>query len=117
MQPEPVPTSAICKPSELADGESIEGDFDDVLGFGAGNQDVGRDFEFEAPEFLFAGEMLRGLPLRAAHNQRKEARSISGRDFFFRVRVNPGTVAAEDVEQQQLRREREGGDVCFAQLG
>ena len=52
MQPEPVPMSAICKPSPVND---------DVFGFGAGNQDVGRYFKLETPEFLFAGEVLRWL--------------------------------------------------------
>src|SRR5207302_489651 len=47
--------------AELADREAVERDFDDVFGFGAGNQDVRRYFELEAPEFLFAGQMLRGL--------------------------------------------------------
>jgi len=47
MQPEPVPMSARVRPSPVnlgsrpersfADGEAIEGDFDEVLGFGAGN--------------------------------------------------------------------------------
>ena len=45
--------------AECADGEAIESDFDEVLGFGAGDEDVGSDFEFQTPEFLFAGEMLR----------------------------------------------------------
>src|SRR5712692_6928387 len=43
--------------AEFVDGEAVEGDFDEVLGFGAGNQNVGSDFKFEAPEFLFAGEV------------------------------------------------------------
>src|SRR5260370_26280568 len=52
--------------AEFADRESVERDFDDVLGFGAGNQDVGCDFKFESPEFLFAREMLRRFTIRAA---------------------------------------------------
>jgi len=44
--------------AELAEGEAVEGDFDDVFGFGAGNQNVGSHLKFEAPEFLFAGEVL-----------------------------------------------------------
>src|SRR5260370_27297350 len=52
--------------AEFADRESVERDFDDVLGFGAGNQDVGWDFKFESPEFLFSGEMLPRFTLRAA---------------------------------------------------
>ena len=47
--------------AEFADGEAVEGDFDEVLGFGAGDEDVGSNFEFEAPEFLFAREVLGGF--------------------------------------------------------
>ena len=47
--------------AEFAYGETVEGDFDDMLGLGAGNQDVGRYFKLETPEFLFAGEVLRWL--------------------------------------------------------
>src|SRR6266481_2377899 len=50
--------------AEFADGEAVKGDFDDVFGFGAGNQDVGRHFKIEAPEFLFAREMLGRLAVR-----------------------------------------------------
>src|ERR1700674_4587328 len=53
----------------FADGEPVEGDFDDVLGFGAGNQDVGCYFKLEAPKFLFAGEMLRRLASFAAGDE------------------------------------------------
>src|SRR5437660_6695016 len=45
--------------AKFADGEAVEGDFDNVFRFGAGNQDVGRYFKLETPEFLFAGEVLR----------------------------------------------------------
>ena len=70
MQPEPVPMSAIEQSfaghvllragAEIAQRETIERDFDDVFGFRARNQNVWSDFKFEAPEFLFAGEMLYG---------------------------------------------------------
>jgi len=45
--------------AEFADGEAIESDFDEVFGFGTWDEDVGSDFEFEAPEFLLAREVLR----------------------------------------------------------
>src|SRR6266851_5735745 len=55
--------------AKFAERQAIEGDFDEVLGFGAGDQDVGCDLEFEAPEFLLAGEMLRGLACGAAQDE------------------------------------------------
>src|SRR6267143_1499817 len=86
----------------FADGETVEGDFDDVLGFGAGNQDVGCYFKLEAPKFLFAGEMLRWLAGGAASEEREEALGVRAGDLLFRVRVEPGAVAGEDMEQQKL---------------
>ena len=52
--------------AEFTDGEAVESDFDEVLGFGAGNENVRGDFEIEAPEFLMAREVLRGLAGSAA---------------------------------------------------
>src|SRR5216684_2234608 len=54
--------------ADFANGEAVERDFDDVLGFWAGNQDVRRDFKSETPEFLFAGKVLRGLAARTTAN-------------------------------------------------
>ena len=51
--------------AEFAQRQAIERDFNDMLGFRPGNQHVRRNFEFQAPEFLFAGEMLRGLAICA----------------------------------------------------
>ena len=65
--------------ANFAEGQPIERDFDDVFGFGAGNQDVGRDFEFESPEFLLAGQILRRFAGGAPRNERRKiAASCSG---------------------------------------
>src|SRR5258705_1745017 len=45
----------------FADSEAIEGDFDDVLGFGAGDQDIGSDFKLECPVFLLVAKMPRWI--------------------------------------------------------
>src|SRR5882762_4908089 len=74
-------------------------------------------FEFEAPEFLFAGEVLRRLANLAAGDQCEIAICVRGADFFFRMGVNPGAVAAEDMEQQKFCGERVGRNMRFAQLG
>jgi hypothetical protein len=89
--------------AKVAEGEAVQGDFDEVFGFGAGNQNVGSDFEFEAPKFLFAGQVLRGLARGAAREQRREAMRVGVGDDFFRVRIKPGAVATEDVQEKQLR--------------
>ncbi len=93
--------------AEFAEGEAIQDDFDQVLGFGAGNQDVGSYFEFEAPEFLFAGEMLGGLACGAAGDQFEEALRVGVGDNFFRMGVEPGATAVEDVEKKEFRGESE----------
>jgi len=87
----------------FADGEAVEGDFDDVLGFGAGDQDVGCNFELEAPEFLLAGEVLCWLAGGVASEKREEALGVRIGDLLFGMRVEPGAVAAEDMEQQKFR--------------
>src|SRR6266568_2214555 len=105
MQPEPVPTSAIRKlsPADFAEAEAVECDFNDVLGFRAGDQDVGSDRELEAPEFLLAGEVLRGLAGRAACNQDCVAFCLFLRNSFIRVRVNPHAVTPEHMKKKKLR--------------
>src|SRR6266446_6730203 len=80
--------------ANFADGEAVERDFNDVFGFRAGNQDVRSDFKSESPEFLLAGEVLRGLAGGAAGNQSKVARGVRRGNFFFRVSVDPGAISA-----------------------
>jgi len=84
--------------AEFAEGEAVEGDFDEVFGFGAGDEDVGGDFEFEAPEFLLAGEVLGWFTVRAAGDKGEEAIGVGGGELLFGMGVEPGAVAAEDVE-------------------
>ncbi len=54
--------------ADFTNGETVESDLDQMFGFGAGNEDVGSDLEVEAPEFLVAGEVLRGLSPDTALN-------------------------------------------------
>src|SRR5260370_22585808 len=100
----------------FANGEAVEGDFDDVFGFGAGNQDVGCYFKFEAPEFLFAGEVLRGFAVGAARNHGEVTLGVRGGDLLFGRRAEPAAVAAEDLEGPTVRRGSEGGKTRSAQL-
>ncbi len=103
--------------AEFAYGEAVEGNFDDVFGFGAGNQHVGTYFEFESPEFLFAGEMLRWFAIRAAGDQGEEALGVGAGDLLFGMGVKPGAVAAQHMKKQQLGRQRIGWNMLIAQLG
>ena len=54
---------------DAARAQAFERDFDDVFGFRARNQDGRGDFEFESPEFLLAGEVLRRLAGGAASDE------------------------------------------------
>ena len=55
---------------EFTQRQAVERDFDDMFRFRPGNKHVRRNFKFQTPEFLFAGEVLRGLAVRATINQR-----------------------------------------------
>src|SRR5579859_4509473 len=97
-------------------GQAIECDFDDMLGFGAGNQHLGSDFKLHAPEFLLAGDVLRWFAVGAPQNARNESMRFEARDYFFGMRVEPGAVAAEHVQEQQLRGQCVGRHVCVAKF-
>src|SRR5712664_1638308 len=102
--------------ANFSDGEAVEGDFDDMLGFRAGNQNVRRDFKFESPEFLFAGEVLRGLAAGAAGEQGGKEMYLRIGNYFFRMRIEPRAVAAERVHEEKLGRERVRWNPGGAQL-
>jgi len=103
--------------AELAQGESIERDFDEVFCFRAWNEDVWSDFKFQAPEFLFAGEMLRWFAIGAASEQRLECVNVRGIHRLFGMGVEPGAIALKDVEQKHFSREGIAGDVRVAETG
>src|SRR6266478_9194230 len=102
--------------ANFSDGEAVERDFDDVLGFRAGNQNVRRDFKFESPEFLFAGEVLRGLASGASGEQAGKEMYLRIANYFFRMRVEPRAVAAERVHEEKLGRKRVRWNAGGAQL-
>ncbi len=85
MQPEPVPMSAIRRPAPPFLLGRPESNFDEMFGFGAGNQNVRSDFEREAPEFLFAGEMLYGNAGDAAVEKILIRERFFGGEFGFGV--------------------------------
>jgi hypothetical protein len=101
--------------AEFADREAIEGDFDEVFGFGAGDQDAGSDFEFEAPEFLLASEMLGGFAGGAAVEKREVKLDGFWREKFCGVGVKPSAVVASHVEEKEFGGESVGGDVGFTE--
>src|ERR1700730_899203 len=84
----------------------FECNFNHVLGFGPRNQNVGRNLEIQAPEFLMAGEVLRRDPARSPSDQRKILLTRRGVDFLFRMCVEPCAVAPERVQQQQFCGQR-----------
>ena len=96
--------------------EALERDFHDVLGFRAGNQHRGSDFEFEAPEFLFAGEILRRLACGAPRDRERKISRRGWIERFFGMAVEPSAIAAERVHQQQFGGERVRRNLRRAQL-
>ncbi len=88
-----------------------------MLGFGAGNQDVGRDFEGKAPEFLFPGEVLYWDTGDAAAEERLIRVDFFRSELGFGMGIKVGAFAMCGVEEKQLRGEGVGGDVSGSKLG
>ena len=79
--------------------QAFQSNFDDVFSLRARDQDIRRDFEFEAPEFLFAGQMLGRFTRRATTNERGIVLGIHQRYFFFGMGIHPCAIAAQNMKQ------------------
>jgi hypothetical protein len=101
--------------ADFADSEAIEGDFEEMFGFGARDEGVRSDLEVETPEFLMAGEVLGGFAGGAAADQGEVSFSSLRVQEFFGVGVEPGAIATGNVEEEDLGGEGVGGDVGFAE--
>ena len=85
----------------LGAGEFEDG-FDEVLGLGARDEDVGRDAQGEAEELLRAGEVLEGMLGSAAGDEGPEGVEVGGGQVIVGVGEKPGAVAMQDVGEQGL---------------
>ena len=87
-----------------------------MLGFGPRNQDVGRDFEIQAPEFLTASQMLRRNAARTPSDQSKISIASRVVERCFRMRVEPRAVTLERMHQQELRSQSGGRHILAVEL-
>src|ERR1700733_4251414 len=90
--------------------------FHHMLGLRPRNQHCGRYLEFEAPEFLLAGKILRRLSCRTACDQRTVFVRISSFEQHLRMRVEPSAIAPEPMYKQKFCGERMRRDARCAQL-
>src|SRR5580704_4297303 len=98
-----VASESLLSPSaNFSERQAVQGNFDDVFCFGAGNQHVGSDFKLDAPEFLLAGDVLCGLAVGAPQNERNESMCFQAGHYFFGMRVEPRAVPAQGVHEQQF---------------
>lgn len=77
-----------------------EDGFDEVLGFGAGDEDGGSDAKGEAEELLLAGDVLDGFVGEAAGDGGVVGGLLLRCEDAVRVGVELGAVDAEGVEQK-----------------
>ncbi len=68
---------------------TVECDFNYVFGLGPRDQDIWRDFEVQAPEFLVAGEVLRRDAARAQCDCGEVPLALRRADFLLWMRVEP----------------------------
>ena len=105
MQPEPVPTSAIRRGALRRCAQPLQRYFDQVLGLGARDQHAGIDLERQPPELLPPGQVLHGDAIGAALEQIVILGELGRAESMLGMRVEPGAVAPEQVQQEQLRGE------------
>ena len=70
-----------------------------MFGFRPGDQDGGSDDEIHAPEFLMAGDVLRGNSAASLAESSLVASLLGNREFALRVSVEIGSVAVEGEHQ------------------
>jgi len=101
---------------EFAEGEAVERDFNEMFGFWARDENVWSDFECEAPEFLFAGEVLDGDAGDSAVEKILICGGFVDGELGFGMRIEIGALTACGVKEQQLGGQRVGRDVGSAEL-
>ena len=72
-----------------------------MLGFGAGDEDIGGDAERERVEFLLAGDVLDGLVEEAALNEGFVCGLLIRREAASGVGVELGARDAECVQEEE----------------
>jgi hypothetical protein len=65
--------------------EPVQRYFNDVFGFRPWNQNVGRNFKFESPEFLFSGEVLHRNASRPLFEKRNITLRLRITELIFRM--------------------------------
>ena len=78
----------------------VEDGFDEMFGFGAGDEDGGRDAEGETEELLRAGDVLQRLLRGAAGDEGAEGLELGWVDGVVCVGEEPGAVAVERVGEE-----------------
>jgi hypothetical protein len=83
-------------------GDPVEDGFDELLGFGAGDEGVTGDAEVEAVELLHAGEVLDGFFGGATGDEGAVGEVEGGGELGVGVGDEPGAVAEEEMGEEGL---------------
>src|SRR5947209_3668619 len=73
------------------------------LRFWSRDQNARGDEELQSPKFLFARNVLKGLPLRASLDRAFKLGRLGGRELILRVRDEEGTGPLQYVGEQRRR--------------
>jgi hypothetical protein len=87
----------------------VQGGFDEVFGFGAGNEDVGCDAEGQAVELARAGDVLDGFAGEAALEESGVLDCGATAEGVCGVGEEPGAVFAGEMEQERFGVEAGAG--------
>ena len=99
--------------------QQLQHAFDYVLSLGARDENGGSDYQIHAPEFLMAGDVLRGDTAAPLGESPVIACSFVGSEFVLRVGVEIGTIVSQCEHQKQLGIQTRGGNLvpCKARYG
>ena len=86
----------------LDSARQLQHRFNQMLGLGTRNQHRRRDHEIQAPEFLVPGDVLRWHAGGALGEHFFVSRSFFRSEFALGMRVEVGTIGAEDEHEQHL---------------
>lgn len=92
-------------------GQPLQRGFHEVFGFRARDEDVGRDAEREAVEFLFSGDVLDRLVPGAALDPLAVGGELPGRERRIGVGEQEGAVDPGGAHEEQLGVAARGGQV------
>ena len=97
--------------------QKLQNSFDQLFGLGAGDEDGGGDDEIQAPEFLMAGDVLRGNAAGAFGESGFISSGFVGGQLALGVSVEKCSVTVQGEHEKEFGVHAWGRDVIGGEPG